>query len=195
MSPACSPPRAALLFAFAAWLWAGLLRAEPPQAAVLEHQVKAAFLYKFLAYVEWPPEALPQHDTPIVLGVVGAPELADELSRICTHRMLDGHRLQVRRIDAAAAAEDLHLLFIGRQPDDRLHELIERTRSRAILTVADSAELQLPLQPVIVFAIDQGRVRFDVAQRAAERTGLKLSSRLLSVARRVDADPAPTENR
>lgn len=153
-------------------------------AATLEDPVKAAFLYKFASFVEWPPQAFPAPDTPITIGVLGAERIAAELARMVAGRAAQGRSISVRRLAADESVAGLHILFVGRAEAGRLQRLAQAARPHAVLLVTDS-EGALGRGSMINFVLADRRLRFEIALDAAERSGLRLSSRLLSVALHV----------
>lgn len=149
---------------------------------VTEPAVKAAFLFKFLGYVDWPPQALGA-DTPYVIGVAGADDVAGELERITNGRIVNGRRVAVRRVREGEPVRGMHVLFVGRgQANAR--ELIRTVQRQSVLTVTD-AERGLELGSVINLVNFDDHVGFEVSLEAAERAALVISSRMLAVARRV----------
>jgi hypothetical protein len=157
------------------------------EASQLETRVKAAFLYKFAGYVEWPAGTLNRRDSPIVFGVVGADELAAELTQLTDGRNVEGHPVSVRRVRDGAGLGGVHVLFIGRSESGTFAQLA-RSVPKGTLLVTE-AEGALEHGSVINFVVSDGRVRFEVALDAAERRGLRLSSRMLAVASAVRTAP------
>lgn len=172
--------------------WAVLLAAAASLAAPRlsqadaadEYRVKAAFLYKFGAYVEWPDRAFARPDSPLAIGVIGADELADELARIVAGRNVNGRPVSVRKLRAGDPIAGLHVLFIGRADGGRLADILASARGRPLLTVTESDQA-LELGSVINFVVVDDKVRFDVALVPADLGSLKISARLLTVARKV----------
>lgn len=155
------------------------------EALALERRIKAAFLYKFAAYVEWPALAFEHPDDAIIIGVVGAEAVADELEQLVAGRRVGGRLLIVRRIPHADPQATAHILFVGRGVDPApALDLLSRTAGQPVLTVSE-ADGGLPPGSVINFMIVDDKVRFEISAAAAERNGLRLGSQLLAVARRV----------
>jgi hypothetical protein len=152
--------------------------------ASLEQRVKAAFLYQFAGYVEWPSNAFAQAGTPITIAVLGADPLAAELSRVVTGRTVGGRAVTVKRVGPGEPLSGVHILFIGRAESARLAELAQPSQPRAILTVTES-DGALTQGSMINFVLVERRVRFEIALDSAEKNGLRLSSRLLAVAQQV----------
>ena len=151
----------------------------PPLA---EQRIKAAFLYKFLSYVEWPPGAIADDATPIVVGVIGGDAIADELRGIVAGRTLGRHPIEVRTLGAAQPLPaTLRVLFVGRDDAGLLARLAPQAQRQAILLVTDFAD-GLDRGSVINLVVRDNHVRFEVSLDAAQRSGLKVSSRMLAVA-------------
>lgn len=149
----------------------------------LERRVKAAFLYKFLGYADFPAGAFTDASAPLTIGVVGADDLAIELARVTAGRTLNNRGIEVREVRDTDAPVRVHLLFVGGSDTQRVARMV-RQASGAVLVVTE-CENGLQLGSAINFRIVDERVRFDVSLDAAERNGIKLSSRLLTVANRV----------
>lgn len=158
--------------------------AQPDDVSPGEIQIKAAFLYKFTGYVEWPKSSFKDTNSPITIGVVAADEIADELRHMVSGRTMQSRPLTVIEISKESDLSGVHVLFIGRDANARLARLIEAVRQRPILTVTDIPD-GLDRGGMINFVIAKRRVQFEIAVDAAEKAGLVLSSRLLSVALRV----------
>jgi hypothetical protein len=167
---------AALMFALPAFAQS--------EARPSEVQIKAAFLYKFGEFVQWPPAAFGRAGAPFTIGVLGAEELASVLEQLVVDRTVQGRPIVVRRLRRGESLAGLHVLFIGQAETPRLAETLAAARSYSVLTVTE-AENALASGAMINFVADDSRVRFDVALPSAERGQLKISSRLLAVARRV----------
>lgn len=150
----------------------------------LERGVKAAFLYKFLGYIEWPPTAFPKPDSPFVIGVVGADSVATELTQIASGRTVNNRPVTVRRINERDPLSGIHLVFIGRSAAPRQPQLLAAAQQNSIVTVTETEDA-LAHGSVINFRLSDGRVRFEVSLAAAEKSDLKLSSRMLAVASSV----------
>ena len=149
--------------------------------------LKAAFLYKFASYVEWP-GAPKSADTPITIGVAGADPFAGGAAEITRGRTVAGRPISVRRMMAGDPFDDLQIL--RQRPSARASErgLLADARSRPILTVTETAGA-LAEGSIINFTQDKDRVRFEISLYAAEQSQLKLNSRLLAVADSVHRGP------
>ena len=163
--------------------------AQPSTSGASERSVKAAFLYKFTEYVDWP--ATPAtRDRPFTIGVLGSGAFADELLRMTEDRTVDRRSIRVRRVSPSDAVEDLQVLFIAAEQRARLSELLSPVRGRPILTVTES-EGALADGSIINFTVAGDRVRFEISLDAAQASQLKLNSRLLAVAQSIHQSPQP----
>lgn len=154
-------------------------------------QVKAAYLHKFIGFVEWPAGSFADPASPIVIGVIGDDKLADSLQALVAQRSVGGRPLQVRKLQPGDAPGGLQVLFIGQQLGERaaLAELLAGLKGRPVLTVTDSDEAYAR-GCMINFVLLGERLRFEVALAPAEASGLRISALMLAAAYRV-AKEAP----
>jgi YfiR/HmsC-like len=153
-----------------------------------EYEVKAAFLYNFTKFVEWPETAFP--DDSFRVCVLGDDPFGKSLKAL-TGQEVAGRKLQVLSFrEDIAKTEECHVLFISRSERERLAEILSGVRNSPVLTVADSRGF-LDGGGVINFVLEGSKVRFEINQEAAERTGIKISSKLLRLATRVKGGPGP----
>jgi hypothetical protein len=150
-------------------------------------RVKAAFLYHFSTYVNWPePDSSNDEFT---IAVLGADDIAAELTEFLPGRSIQGRPMNVRRIQSIDELGDEAVLFIGAERNEHLPEYLEEIESLPLLVVTDVPD-GLHQGAMINFRIVESRVRFEISQRAAENVGLEMSSRLLSAAMFVDTSGA-----
>jgi hypothetical protein len=149
-----------------------------------ELQIKAVFLYKFGSYVDWPAGTFAQSDSPLVIGLVNAEALADEVAQVVSGRTLNGRPIVVRKLRRGSPLAGVNILFVGRAEAARMAEVLAPAKGQPILTVTDS-EQAFEHGGMINFVLVGDKVRFDVAPSSAERGNLKISARLLAVARKV----------
>ena len=176
----------AIVCAASLWLQGGAVPSAAAQntasSTSLERRVKAAFLYKFLGYAEFPPGAFADAGAPLIIGVIDADDLAAELAHVVAGRTVGSRAIVVRALREGESAAPVHMLFVGGFDGGRVGRLLRQAGGMLVVTECDGG---LPPGSAINFRIIDERVRFDVALDAAERNGIKLSSRLLTVANRV----------
>ena len=166
-------------FAILAALMLGAPRpcvAEPP----LEYQIQAAYVSKFLRFVQWPDG----RGETFLVGVVGATEFQHAMDALDGFPVGD-HTVRIRHVEAVEALEGLHVLVVGPSPsNEQADRYLRVARDRPILTVGDATDFA-QAGGIIQFVVVEDTVRFEINLDAAERVGLKLSSRLLRLARNV----------
>jgi len=159
--------------------------ATPPlTAAATEHEIKAAFLFKFLGYAQLPRAAAGDQNAPITVALINADDVADDLVRMSAGRTVDNHTVEVRRITENDSLAGIQVLFIGGADRAPLSRLLKAAQQRSILSITE-AEDALDQGSVINFKTVDGKVRFEVSLDAAEKSGVRLSSRLMAVALNV----------
>lgn len=159
---------AGVLVALALLGEAGMARAQS-----LEYQIKANYLVRFAAFVEWPPSAFASASAPLTVCVAGHDPFGRVLDAAAAAQTAHGRRIAVRRLQGHAGARGCHIVYLGRgsaRPEPET----------ATLVVSDSAVTSH--KAMIHFVIASNRVRFDIDRTAAERARLQLSSRLLNLA-------------
>ena len=147
--------------------------------------VKAAYLFRFAQYVEWPSLAA---DSPFVIAISGAEDVAVHLERLLPGMSVNGHRVVVRRLTRAQELDGVHILYIGAKAFSRTRALRTQAIDRPILVVTDH-ELGLDGGGIINFIEVDSNLRFEISLIAADRSGLKINTQLLSVAARVERRP------
>lgn len=165
-----------------ALLAGGWLRADVPGAT--EYQVKAAFLYNFARYVEWPAEAFPPSGQPFVVTVLGEDPFGPALDAVLKGRTIRDRNLSVRR---AARLEDVgtsHILFIAGSEDEALARILRRLDAAPTLTIGESPHFA-EQGGMVRFRKDRDRVGFEINVASTEKAGLRVSSQLLKLARIV----------
>lgn len=166
--------------------WFRLAAAEPTVAK--EYQIKAAFLYNFTKFVEWPAEKFATPTSPIVIGVLGANPFGTELAESIKDRKVNGRELQFRHITTVAEISGLHVLFVSDGEPARWAGLETALQSGAVLGVGETEAL-LRAGGAIRFALEGDKVRFEIDLLSAENARLKISSQLLKLARAVRRKP------
>lgn len=152
--------------------------------SALERSVKAAYLYKFLAYTDFPAHAFIDPTAAIVIGVVGSEDMAGEVQRIVANRTINGRAIIVRSWRDGEQTGPAHLLFVAGADCARVARVLRQSPPGPILLVSECGS-GLQAGSTINFKIIEQHVRFDVSLDAAEKSNIKLSSRLLSVANHV----------
>jgi len=163
---------------------AGAVRSADAQESASASAIKAAYLYKLLNYIELPAGVLSRPDSPLVIGVAGADDVHAELVQVLGERSPGSRPVQLRRVAEGDSPAGLHVLFAGTRVDPLRSALVKAARERPLLLVTDSPD-GLKAGASINFVIVRSRVRFEVSLDAAERSSIRISSRVLALAERV----------
>jgi hypothetical protein len=158
---------------------------DPSAGAVSEYRIKAAYLYYFSTFVEWPPEALSTSGKTLVIGVLGDDPFGAILDETVRGKSAHDSRLVVRRFARATDALESHVLFISASEQDRLPYVLKVLDGANVLTIGDIDRFA-DLGGQIGFRTEGKKVRFDINVAAAERARLKISAQLLKLGRIVE---------
>lgn len=152
-------------------------------ATSLEYDVKAAFLYNFTKFVEWPASAFEERGS-LRLCVFGDDPFGKSLQSVVEGEQVQGRPITLLRIDSLGDPRLCHILFLGRTETERLPAVLAAVRGAPVLTVGEAPGL-LEKGVGVNFFLEEGKVRFEINQAAVEGAGLKMSSKLLRLAKRV----------
>jgi len=159
-----------------------------PSMNVSEYEVKAAFLYHFAKFVEWPSTAV--HDTtlPFLIGILGKDPFGSVLDKLIGSKSVKGKKILIRRFGDLSGLTYCQLLFIANSEKQVLPQIFERLRGAATLTVGEM-EGFTDSQGMVQFVMKDNHVHFMINVDASEAAGLKLSSKLLNLAVGVKKKP------
>jgi hypothetical protein len=166
-------------------LFPGNLRAE----AAPEYEVKAAFLCKFADFIEWPAENFPTPDSSFVIGILGKDPSNSTLEKLLANERIQNRSVLIRRLAFDGDVSGCHLVFIGSASRRQYGPLIKRIARSGLLTVGDG-EGFCAAGGLIGFYHADTRIRFEINLARSRRANLKISSRLLALARVVE-EPMP----
>jgi hypothetical protein len=155
-----------------------------PQNPPEEYEVKAAFLYNFAKFVEWPEGTFPDANAPLVIGVLGEDPFGDVLDRTIAGKQVQGRPLRIRRWNKTHDVEGCQILFISSSEQGSMATILDKLRAAPLLTVSDADDFD-KRGGIIHFVMQENRVRFEINNHGAQTAGLKISSRLLMLALRV----------
>jgi hypothetical protein len=155
-----------------------------------EYQIKSAFLYNFIKFVEWPAQLARETNGPIVIGVLGQDPFGIDLETVIEGKRINDRPISIRRFPPGAPPEFCHVLFISTSEKRRFGQILRATAQSPTLTVADGIDGFCQADGMINFVVEAKKVRFQINNRSAEQRGLKISSKLLRLAVPFDADAA-----
>ncbi len=159
-----------------------------------EYQVKAAFLFNFAKFVEWPADAFSGTDAPLQICLLGQDPFGHEFEEVIGDKSVNGHRIEVIHPSGVPQARGCQIIFVAFSEKRQAPEILRGLRGANVLTVGDSPGFA-GIGGVINFVVADGRVRFEINMKAAERAHLKISARLLTVAKLILTDDTPTDTK
>jgi hypothetical protein len=154
------------------------------QSQVDEYQLKAAFLFHFAQFVEWPAGALGLSDNPFLICIAGEDPFHGDLEEAVRGKFIAAKVVRIRHIKQVQEGAGCHVVFIGKDESGHLSQLIATLRNMPVLTVGESENF-LQSGGIIRFCMEDRKVRFEINKEAAEAANLKISSRLLLLAKTV----------
>ena len=146
-----------------------------------EYQIKAAFLVNFPKYVDWPAEAFPETNNPIVIVLLGETKVAGEIQKTIAGRTLNGREIVLKQLASGQEPGACHILFISAAEQQKSPDLLAKLKGSGILTVGESDDF-LERGGIINLARRDQKISLEVNLSAAGVARLKISSKLLSVA-------------
>jgi hypothetical protein len=182
--------RRASFFIIACWL---VLNASPEalsNAESVEYPVKLAFLYNFTKFVEWPPDSYRDPGASLAICIVGRDPFSPDLEGGLRARTVAGHPIEVRTLRPTDTLSVCHMVFIPVTEKDQADKIVKGLRGSSTLTVGESEGFAAQ-GGIINLTVEGDTVHFEVNQLAAERAGLKISSKLLGMAKIVKEQDHP----
>jgi len=172
------PPRPPVssLIAFAS------LASPAPADQPTEYDVKAAFLFNFVKFVDWPSTSFANPDSPITICILGTDPFGRILDDLVQGELVNGRKVTVHRIQDLPTPRACQVVFAWRSDQELVAEM--NRMGKGVLTVGEGDNF-LRDGGIISFVVQNRRVRFDINRAAAEAAGLRLSSKLMSVARAI----------
>ena len=147
-----------------------------------EYQIKAAFIYNFARFVDWPTEAFADTNSPMVIGVLGENVFGNDLAQTINGKTIRGHPLIFKEFKSATDVKECHVLFISSSEKGRLSKIFAQLQGSSILTVGDEMDSFIGDGGMINLRIVDDKVRFEINNEAAKKANLVISSKLLSLA-------------
>lgn len=151
------------------------------QGAAPEYQVKAVFLFHLAQFVDWPPRAFPDPQSPLIIGVLGDDPFGPYLDETFRGEKVNNRSLQLQRYRRPADIRSCHVLFVSRSETDRLDQILAGLRGRSILTVSDQDNF-INRGGMIGLVTERGKLRLRINLNAVRAANLTVSSKLLRLA-------------
>lgn len=155
-----------------------------------EYRVKLAFLYNFAQFVQWPSEAFQNSAAPLTICVVGPDPFQGEIEQSLRGRAVGGHPITIKRLRPDDDPRACHIVFVRASEKKTAARVLAVVKGASILTVGESRGFT-DLGGIINLIIEENKLRFEVNLGAATQTQLKISSKLLALAKSVKGVPSP----
>lgn len=149
-----------------------------------EYRFKAVYLFNFLQFIEWPPNTFSDPAAPLVIGIIGLDPFGDLLDQTVRGELINGHPIVVHRFTRPEDVRGCHLLFIPRSERARITSILSKIDTNTIVTVSEVNGFA-EQGGDINFYVEDGKLRFEVNEQAIRNSSIKMSSRLLKLARIV----------
>ena len=146
-----------------------------------EYDIKAAYLYNFAKFVDWPEGTFEHEDAPLIIGIIGTDPFHQLLNEAISGKTTKGRRLVVRRFKRIAEVTLCHILFIARSERRNLSKILAQTKGSGILTVSELDDF-IDEGGIVRLFTKGNKVRFDINLAVAQQSRLKISSRVLNLA-------------
>ena len=155
------------------------------QTASKEYQVKAAFLFNFIQFVQWPPMIFTNTDEPFRIGVLGENPFDTALEETVQGETIGNHKIIVERAQAVGELANCQVIFISKSEKKHVTEILSALGTKPVLSVSE-IEGFAGRGGSINFYLEGSKVRFEINPAAAQRDGLKVSSQLLTLGKIVE---------
>jgi hypothetical protein len=162
----------------------------PACAQAREYQIKAAFLFNFTQFVEWPAAAFSGPGAPLCIGVLGDDPFGAALEDTVRGESIQNHKLSIRRGQRVEDLTDCQMVFVSKSENDRVPRILAKIDSRPVVTVSELTGFAQQ-GGTINFYREQNKVRFEINLASARQSGLKISSQLLGLGRIVETAKTP----
>ncbi len=172
------------------WGWCAppagqVLAAESAYAASVEYEVKAAFIHNFTQFIDWPLLAFETEDSPLRIGILGTGPIDNPLMDL-NGKNAQKRNLEVSRVHNLNKVDQYHIIFVNPSENGRVRSILRTLKGTGILTIGDTTGFAEQCG-IINFYLKSGKVRFEVNIEASQRENLRISSKLLRLARIVNS--------
>jgi len=149
-----------------------------------DYQVKAAYLYTFTKFVEWPPEVSSDSNAPVVLGIVGKDPFGKSLTDLIAGKSVNGKKVVAKQFKEGQDLRNCQVLFVSTSEKNRLTQILGELNGSSVLTVSE-IEGFAQSGGMIALVLENNKVKLEINLEAAARAHLKMSAKMLAVARIV----------
>lgn len=158
-----------------------------------EYRVKLAFLYNFTQFIEWPPEAFSAPNAPLVICVAGRDPFKGDIEQGLRGRTAGGHPIEIRKLKPNDDQKVCHMIFVRSGEKKVASKILTSLKGSSTVTIGESTDFAAE-GGLINLTLDGDKLRFEINLNAAMQTRLKISAKLLSLAKIVKVGPTVRVN-
>ncbi len=151
-------------------------------------ELKAAYLYNFSKFVEWPKSSFESRNSKFVITVLGESNVSKVLNKAFKNRTIMGHKISIRVVYDIDDIRNPHIIFVTKGHQRNLKKILDKIGERSILTVGDVIKDFCQLGGIINLTDRRSKYRFEINNKAASESGMKISSKLLVLSKIVGGD-------
>ncbi len=152
------------------------------ERVISEHEVKAAYVYNFAKFVDWPENAFPLNNSPITIGIIGDVEFGILMEKAVKDKMIQERAVRIQNLKWPADLRGCQIVYVTSSEQRRFRQIAESVRNSPVLTITE-VEDRSQDKGILNLFIEGGKVQFEINSAGAEQARLKISSKLLRLAR------------
>ena len=153
-----------------------------------EYELKAAYIFNFGKFVQWPPESFKKPSDPFIIGIYGTNPFGEILQQTIQNKTLQNRPVILININTLEDAETCHILFVSKLDNIQLKQLFQKLQNKPVLTVGDNINDFCESGGIINFTSQHSQKRFEINNKASLRVYLMISSKLLTLSRIITED-------
>jgi len=168
-------------------MWAAVICAANAPAIASspsEYEIKAAFLYNFANFVEWPSKTPADASGILIIGIYGDDPFGETFEQTIAGKSVNRRKLEIKRFRSIHEIKPCHILFVSSSEEGRFGRILDAVKDWHVLTVSESDSF-IRSGGIINFIVEEKKVRFEISTENARKAGLKISSKLLKLAKVV----------
>ncbi len=152
-----------------------------------EYEIKAAMIYRFAQFLEWPTDLFESNQSPLHICIAGPEPFGNSIDLVLKDQSVGTHKLLILRHPQVATATNCHLIFISRGQASETEKLLALLKGRPVLTIGEEDDFAKKGGHIRLY-LQENKLRFDINLAAMERSGLKMHSQVMKLATRITLD-------
>ena len=153
-------------------------------SSVDEYEIKAAFLFNFANFVEWPSKTPANDNSTFIIGICGDNPFGDSLNKTVSGKTVNGRKIEIKYFKSSRDLKPCHILFVSTSEDNHLAKISNAAKDWHMLTVGETSNFTRN-GGIIGFLVEDKKIKFEINTANAKKAELKISSKLLKLAKVV----------